>query len=142
MYMNDIQINILNREKDINFGSVYENAAAQELKAHGFELYYFNSKKQGELDFLIEKVGAILPIEIKSGKDYTKHAALSNVMANKDYAIPEAYVFHNGNVSVSDKISYYPIYMLMFVEKEKAEEPMIYKLDLGALQDASEDHTE
>ena len=138
MYMNDIQIKILNREKDINFGSVYENAAAQELKAHGFDLYYFNSKKQGELDFLIEKDGTILPIEIKSGKDYTKHAALSNVLANKDYAIPEAYVFHNGNVSVSDKIRYYPIYMLMFVEKRKAEAPLFYKLDLGALQDDSE----
>ncbi|MDO4988076.1 MAG: AAA family ATPase [Synergistes sp.] len=135
MYMNDIQIKILNREKDINFGSVYENAAAQELKAHGFDLYYFNSKKQGELDFLIEKRGVILPIEIKSGKDYTKHAALSNVMANNDYAIPEAYVFHNGNVSVSDKVSYYPIYMLMFVEKKKAESPLIYKIDLGALRD-------
>ena len=41
MYMNDVQIKILNREKDINFGSVYENVAAQELKAHGFDLYYF-----------------------------------------------------------------------------------------------------
>ena len=80
----------------------------------------------------------ILPIEIKSGKDYTKHAALSNVMANKDYAIPEAYVFYNGNVSVSDKVSYYPIYMLMFVEKKRAMDPMIYKIDLGALQTTSD----
>ena len=135
MYMNGIQIRILSREKNINFGSVYENAAAQELKAHGFELYYFNSKKQGELDFLIERGGSVLPVEIKSGKDYTKHAALSNVLANEDYAIEEAYVFHNGNVSVSGKVTYYPIYMLMFLEKEKAEEPMIYKLDLRALQD-------
>lgn len=138
MYMNDIQVKILNREKDINFGSVYENAAAQELRAHGFDLYYFNSKKQGELDFLIEKVGTVLPIEIKSGKNYTKHAALTNVMANEDYAILEAYVFHNGNVSVSDKISYYPIYMLMFVENKKAEEQLFYKLDLSVLQDTSE----
>ena len=133
MYMNDIQIKILNREKDINFGSVYENAAAQELRAHGFDLYYFNSKKQGELDFLIEKDGTILPIEIKSGKDYTKHAALSNVMANKEYSIPEAYVFHNGNVSVSDKIRYYPIYMLMFVHKYPTAEKQIYKLDLSGM---------
>ena len=135
MYMNDIQLKILNREKDINFGSVYENAAAQELRAHGFDLYYFNSKKQGELDFLIESGGKILPIEIKSGKDYTKHAALSNVLSNEDYAIPEAYVFHNGNVSVSGKISYYPIYMLMFVEKKKTAEPLIYKLDISVLQE-------
>lgn len=59
-------------------------------------------------------------------------------MANEDYAIPEAYVFHNGNVSVSDKISYYPIYMLMFVENKKAEEQLFYRLDLSVLQDTSE----
>lgn len=135
MYMNDIQIKILNREKNINFGAVYENAAAQELKAHGFDLYYFNSKKHGELDFLIEQDGNVLPIEIKSGKDYQKHAALSNVLANEDYAIPKAYVFHNENVSVSGKICYYPIYMLMFVERKELAQEMIYKIDLGALRE-------
>ncbi len=133
MYMDGIQIKILNREKDINFGAVYENAAAQELRAHGFDLYYFNSKKQGEVDFLVEQDGNVLPIEIKSGKDYTKHAALSHVLSNADYGIPKAYVFHNGNVSVSGKISYYPIYMIMFVERERALPDMVYKIDLTAL---------
>ena len=64
MYVDGLQLKILNREKDINFGAIYENAAAQELKAHGFELYYFNSKKQGELDFVIEYQGNVLPLEI------------------------------------------------------------------------------
>ena len=134
MYMNDIQIRILNREKDINFGSVYENAAAQELKAHGFDLYYFNSRKQGELDFLVEKGGDVMPIEIKSGKDYTRHAALSNVLENERYAIPAACVFHNGNVSTAGKIGYYPIYMLMFVQREKAPREVIYRFDPGILR--------
>ena len=134
MYMDNIQIKILNKEKDINFGSVYENAAAQELKAHGFDLFYFNSKKQGELDFVVEQNGNVLPIEIKSGKDYTKHAALSNVMANEDYAIKQAYVFHNGNVSTKEKIAYLPIYMLMFVQKINEPEEMIYKIDLDVLR--------
>lgn len=138
MYMDGIQIKILNREKDINFGSVYENVAAQELKCHGFDLYYFNSKKQGELDFLVERAGNVLPIEIKSGKDYTKHAALNNVMANDDYGIGEAYVFHNGNVSTSGRIVYYPIYMLMFVRKEPPEEDMIYRVDLTGLCNPTE----
>ncbi len=133
MYMDGIQIKILNREKDINFGAVYENAAAQELRAHGFDLYYFNSKKQGEVDFLVEQDGNVLPVEIKSGKDYTKHAALSHVLSNADYGIPKAYMFHNGNVSVSGKISYYPIYMIMFVEREQALSDMVYKIDLTAL---------
>ena len=134
MYMGDIQIRILNREKDINFGSVYENAAAQELRAHGYDLYYFNSKKQGELDFLVEQDGEILPIEIKSGKDYTKHAALSNVMKNEDYGIPQAFVFHNWNVSTADRIVYYPIYMLMFVQKPVMPEELFYKPNLDALK--------
>lgn len=134
MYMGDIQVRILNREKDINFGSVYENVAAQELRAHGYELYYFNSKKQGELDFLVEQDGEILPIEIKSGKDYTKHAALNNVMRNTDYAIPQAFVFHNGNVSVADRVIYYPIYMLMFVQKPVMSEELFYKPNLDALR--------
>ena len=134
MYMDHIQVKILNGEKSINFGAVYENAAAQELKAHGFDLYYFNSKKQGELDFLIERNGHVLPIEIKSGKDYTKHAALSNVLANEDYDIPEAYVFQNDNVSQTGKITYYPIYMRMFVEKQDQSGDMVYTIDLGPLQ--------
>lgn len=134
MYMDHIQVRILNGEKSINFGAVYENVAAQELKAHGFDLYYFNSKKQGELDFLIEQNGYVLPVEIKSGKDYTKHAALSNVLANEDYDIPEAYVFQNDNVSQTGKITYYPIYMLMFVEKQDQSGDMVYTIDLGPLQ--------
>lgn len=134
MYMNDIQIKILKQEKDINFGSVYENVAAQELKAHGFDLYYFNSKRQGELDFLVEQRGEVLPIEIKSGKDYMKHAALNNVLANESYNIPEAYVLHNGNVSTSGKIVYYPIYMLMFIKKPAMEDDFVYRIDLDILR--------
>lgn len=134
MYMDGIQLKVLKREKDINFGSVYENAAAQELKAHGYELYYFNSSRQGELDFVVEKDGSALPIEIKSGKDYTRHAALDNVMNNEDYAIPRAYVFQNDNVSVRGKIVYLPIYMLMFLHKETELTPQIYKLDIDILK--------
>lgn len=133
MYMDDIQIKILNKEKDINFGSVYENVAAQELRSHGFALYYFNSKKQGEIDFVVEYSGNVLPIEIKSGKDFTKHAALSNVLADPQYAIPNAYVFHNENTSTNGNITYYPIYMLMFVNKTDTDLDLIYKPDLSPL---------
>ena len=82
----------------------------------------------------MEHQGNVLPIEIKSGKDYRKHAALSSVMANAAYAIPEAFVFHNGNVSTSGRVSYYPIYMLMFIQKDRPQEDMIYRLNLDALK--------
>lgn len=133
MYVDGLQLKILNREKDINFGAIYENVTAQELKAHGFDLYYFNSKKQGELDFVIEYKGNVLPLEIKSGKAYTRHNALDNVLKDERYAIPQALVFCNENISTVDKIVYLPIYMIGFLEKEKIEE-YIYSIDLSALQ--------
>lgn len=112
MYVDGLQLKILSREKDINFGAIYENVAVQELKAHGFELYYFNSKKQGELDFVIEYQGNVLPLEIKSGKAYTRHNALDNVLKDERYAVPQALVFCNENISTVDKIVYLPIYKI------------------------------
>lgn len=132
MYSDGLQLRILKGEKDINFGSVYENVVAQELQTHGFELYYYNSKKQGELDFLIEQSGVVLPIEVKSGKGYTRHAALNNVLSTENYAIPQGIVLCNENVQVVENIVYYPIYMVMFLQKE---EEMIYKPDFSALQE-------
>jgi hypothetical protein len=55
-------------------------------------------------------------------------------MANEDYAIPAAFVFHNGNISTVGKVTYYPIYMLMFIYKEKEQGDMVYRLDLSALK--------
>ena len=133
MYTDGIQLKLLRREKDINFGSVYENAAAQELKAHGYDLFYFNSKKQGELDFVIENQGHVLPIEIKSGKDYQSHSALNKVLSNAQYEIPQAAVFSNENLSQKGKIIYYPIYMLMFLQKQSELAEMIYRPDFSAL---------
>ena len=134
MYMDGLQLRILNREVDINFGSVYENVRAQELRTHGFDLDYYNSKKMGELDFLVEYKEKVLPLEVKSGKGYTRHAALSNVLAAENYDIPQGLVLCNENVSTTDKITYYPIYMIMFLEKEAAKEDMIYTPDFSILR--------
>lgn len=112
---------ILNQERDINKGAIFENLIAQELIAHGYDCYYYNNKKQGELDFIIEDNGEALPIEVKCGKDYKKHSALDNVLGNKDYGINRAIVFSGGNVEVKDKITYLPIYMIMFLRKDNID---------------------
>ena len=127
-----IQLQLLNDEQAINFGSIYENYVAQELKAHGFDLYYYNSKRQGELDFVVEHRGKILPIEVKSGKDYERHHALSNVMASTEYDIDEGLVLCNGNVETKGRVVYMPIYMLMFLEKEQVPD-QTFRLDLSDL---------
>lgn len=123
-YAANIAIDLLTGKSEINYGSIYENFAAQELRAHGYALYYFNNKKQGELDFVVEDKGKVLPIEIKSGKDYKRHNALSNVMGNEEYDIPHAIVFSNGNVEVVGRILYCPIYMLMYLQPEMLAEPI------------------
>ena len=131
-YSDGIQLKIIMGQSDINFGAIYENAVAQELAAHDFNLYYFNSKKQGELDFVVEKDGMILPIEVKSGKDYAVHRALTNILENSEYNIKEALVLSNANIKQVGKILYAPIYMVMLLEKKK-ETPLIYKIDLSAI---------
>lgn len=131
-YADGIQMRILKGDKDINFGAIYENAVAQELVAHGHDLYYYNNKKRGELDFVIQSDGKVLPLEIKSGKDYEVHRALSNIMGCGEYDLPEAIVFNNDNLHVKENIIYAPIYMLMFLE-QKETAPEFYKIDLSGL---------
>lgn len=113
-----IKTDILNGNLNINYGSIYESVVAQLLHGHGFNyLYYFNNKKQGEVDFLIEYNNKVIPIEIKSGKDYKRHNALKNLLNNKEYGIDEAYVFCNENITIQDNITYYPIYMIDLLRK-------------------------
>lgn len=132
-YAEGIQLRIISGDKSINFGSIFENAVAQELAAHGIDAYYYNNKKRGELDFVIELNGKIIPIEVKSGKDYETHHALSNIMDCSEYDMPEAIIFNNDNLAVKGKYTYAPIYMTMFLEK-KNDAPTFYKVDLSGLE--------
>ena len=133
LYGRATKMQLLSDNQDINHGSLYENVVAQELKAHGFKLYYYNSKKFGELDFVIEYKGKVLPIEVKSGKSYQRHSALSNIMEISNYSIEEAFVLSNYNVEVKGNLVYYPIYMLMFISDVEIKMPTIEIGDLSVL---------
>ena len=117
LYKNNIMA-VLNEENSINLGSVYESVVAQELKAHNKSLFYYDNKTKGEVDYLIDDYDnlSILPIEVKSGKDYYVHTALNHFVSNEDYRINKAIVLSNErNVIVKDKIFYMPIYYSMFL---------------------------
>ena len=131
-YSNQVKVAILNKDKSINNGALFENAVAQELLSKGHKVYYFNSKKQGELDFVIELDGKVTPLEIKSGKEYKKHSALNNVLQNEEYQIAQAYIFSEGNVEVSGEKIYMHVYMTAFLENTPLSRT-IYKLDLRGL---------
>lgn len=110
---------VLQDIRSINLGTVYESAVAQELTAHGFRLHYYDNKKRGEVDFLIDDYDGltVLPLEVKSGKDYTEHSALTNFLSTPDYGIGHAVVFSNGREIFKKKgVTYLPVYYCMFLQ--------------------------
>lgn len=114
------------RNEDVNYGAIFENAVAMELFSHGFEVYYYNSKKHGEIDFVIEYRGKVLPVEVKSGKSYQRHSALSNLRLMKDqYGIENSLVLSSFNVKRENGITYLPVYMLMFLNREEHNLPLV-----------------
>ena len=140
LYLNDVglltnifygtNINaILNETKSINLGSVYETVIATELIAHGYNLFYYDNKDKGEVDYIIDDYQnlAILPIEVKSGKDYSIHSALNNLVSNDAYNIQKAYVLSNERlVKQKGKIIYLPIYYVMFIDNAFKEEDLYF----------------
>lgn len=117
-YRNNIKA-VMDDIRSINLGSVYETVVAQELKAHGYGLYYYDNKKNGEVDFLIDDADNLsnIPIEVKSGKDYSLHSALSRFLTMDEYNIRRAYVLSNEpRVYTENGITYIPVYYVMFFE--------------------------
>ena len=119
---------VLQDIKSINLGTVYESVIAQELSAHGFKLYYYDNKKKGEVDFLIDDQEGLkaLPLEIKSGKDYTEHSALTKFLETPDYGIDRAIVFSNEReIFMKKGVTYLPIYYCMFLQNDHRCESVI-----------------
>ncbi len=109
---------VLDDVRSINLGAVYETAVANELKAHGHALFYYDNRSRGEVDFLIDDFDAlsVLPIEVKSGRDYTVHSALSNLVDKGDYNVKSGVVLSNsGTVRAKGAIRYLPVYSVMFL---------------------------
>lgn len=138
LYMNDVglltyllystNINaVLQDQRSVNLGSVYETVVAQELKAHGFTMNYYDNKQKGEVDFLVDDYRnlTVLPIEVKSGKDYDEHSALDRFLSVKDYGITEATVLCNEReVRKDGGVTYMPVYYCMFYKQDTETQGM------------------
>jgi predicted AAA+ superfamily ATPase len=120
LYRNNIRP-VLDDICSVNLGSVYESVVAQELRAHGHKLFYYDNRKQGEVDYLIDnhQTMSVHPIEVKSGKDYTVHSALNKLLKNSEYNVLAATVIYNErNVQQVGKVTYMPVYFVMFMEAD------------------------
>lgn len=110
---------ILETEKSVNLGSVYESVVAQELVAHGHPLFYYDNKAKGEVDYIVDDSDKcrVLPVEVKSGKDYRVHSALNTMVSDPEYRIDEAVVLSNEReVMLKKKVLYMPVYFVMFMK--------------------------
>ena len=120
LYRNNIRP-VLDDVRSINLGAVYESVVAQELRAHGHKLFYYDNRKQGEVDYLVDDYSAMTahPIEVKSGKDYTVHSALNNLLKNPDYHILSGTVISNERIVYQDgNVTYMPVYFVMFFDEQ------------------------
>lgn len=129
LYLNDVGIlsgilfgnnirAILDDTRSINLGAVYESVVASELHAHGYQLFYYDNRQKGEVDYLIDDYDnlSVVPIEVKSGRDYTIHSALKHFVSNESYGVKEAFVLSNEReVTRKGKITYLPIYYILFI---------------------------
>lgn len=133
-FPNTAAMGVIEGAGDANYGAVYENVVAQELTAAGIPLYYYHSNRKGELDFLLEtKEGEVLPVEVKSGKDYKLHTALNNLLGTEAYGIKQAVVLSEHNVSIGERegkpVYYLPLYMLMCLTAQQDDNLRGMKLE-------------
>lgn len=139
LYLNDVGLltnvmyrynidSIMRDEVSVNLGSVYESVVASELRAHGYDLYYYDNRSKGEVDFLIDDFDTLssVPVEVKSGKDYTIHRALDRFASNEDYHIQKALVLSNEReVRKIGKMEYLPIYYVMFLKPSSPKQVIL-----------------
>jgi len=127
---NDIQYQIISGNSQVNEGSILENIFAQQLTSNGFPLYYYNKKTEGEIDFIVEKEGQIIALEIKSGNDFTIHKSLDKILKLKEYSNLQAIVFCKGNVAQKGNITYLPHYLIQFFKNENLFDKATEKLPI------------
>ncbi len=128
LYKNNIKA-VLSDENGVNLGSVYECAVAMELASLGHSLFYYDNRHKGEVDFLVDNYEdlSVIPIEVKSGKDYKRHCAISAFVQNQDYKVKFGLILSNsGEVEIKNNLIYLPCYMSMFLKYSGEEEQEVY----------------
>ncbi len=93
-------------------GALYENLIATGLVRRGYALRYLQDRRiPMEVEFLLEKDGKVVPLEVKASNAST--ASLNRLLERED--IEFGYKFTSGNVGVAGKKITLPHYMMMFI---------------------------
>lgn len=92
-------------------GGIYENFAAETLIKNGYTLHYYKPDDNSELEFVIEKDGEVVPIEVKSGNTATK--SLNSFI--ETFEPSAAYKLISGNIGQNKEKITLPHYLTMFI---------------------------
>lgn len=93
-------------------GALYENLVATGLVRRGLPLRYIRDRREPlEVEFLVERGGGVVPIEVKASNAST--ASLDRLLRRDDIAY--GYKLTDGNVGIAGKKITLPHYMMMFV---------------------------
>ncbi|MBQ2921917.1 MAG: ATP-binding protein [Tyzzerella sp.] len=131
--MENIQFEVLQGNLEVNLGSILENIMAQAIKGNGYDLHYYDSKKIGEIDFVIQNGTKVDVLEIKSGNDFKKHPAINKITEIPSWNFEQVLVFCKGNVEKDGDVVYLPWYMIMFYKPEQVLQSQIFEVDLSGL---------
>lgn len=110
---------VLSSPSPVNLGSVYETAVAMELSAHDHQLFYFDVKKVGEVDFLVNDYDdlSVMPIEVKSGRAVYEFRAIPKLIDPRGpYKLRKGIILSNDSkVQSEGNLIHLPVYMAMFI---------------------------
>ena len=117
---NEVYQKILLSKLDINEGMLMENIVAQMFIAKGHNLYFYsknseNAQERMEIDFLLAKSRVtsrhnIIPIEVKSGKNYTFSSLKKMTERFRDF-VDTPVVLHTGDLKEENGVKFLPVYM-------------------------------
>lgn len=125
-YMNDV--GLCCASQDIHFddiesnntllqnfkGGLTENYVFNQLTASGFDLYYWTSGNQAEIDFISRIAEDIIPIEVKAS-DNTRSRSLS--VYESRYAPKYSLRLSLKNFGLENGIKFVPLYAIFCIEK-------------------------
>ena len=92
-------------------GGIYENFVAETLTKNGYSLHYYKPNDSSELEFIIEKDGEVIPIEVKAGNSPTK--SLDSFV--EEFEPTVAFKLIGGNVGRNNKKLTIPHFLAMYI---------------------------
>ena len=106
------QADIIDGKLGIYKGALYENIIADVFGKLGKKLFYYEYRGQMEIDFFIRRNSQAQAVEVKSAGN-TKSKSLDNIIRN--YGVEHGIKLSSNNISISEKIEHFPLYMAMFL---------------------------